>query len=166
MKRRELTVVALSLAVLLANAGGLFAQEKGSPPYSSAPSAVGAAVDATGHKAGKHADPRTEELIAILNETQSVDTLCVTVKVLESMGRTARPAVPAIIRNAERLGLFKGLTRSNGQSRKAKLGDEIVEAILKINEGEQKSPACCHVAPCCVPLSAPPPCLPVGLPTN
>src|SRR5206468_868355 len=62
-------------------------------------------------------DPVVQELVAILNETSSADTFVVTTVVLGEMGFAARPALPAIIRNGERLGLFRGLASPNKDDR-------------------------------------------------
>jgi hypothetical protein len=164
------------------NAPGALAQEKERTygtevPLSRAPAA--GTGEKAARKSSRRVDPRTQELIAILNETQSAETLFVTVKVLEGMGSAAKPAVPAVIRNAERLGLFKGLTRAEGHVRKEKLVEEVVAALLHINEGKRNNGACCYSAcPCpvapCQPMTpvcqpgAVQPCnspLPVGVPT-
>jgi len=59
------------------------------------------------HTRAPKGQPLLSELIAILNETKSVDTFSVTVGVLSEMGPRAESAIPAIIRNAERLGFLK-----------------------------------------------------------
>jgi hypothetical protein len=53
------------------------------------------------------------DLTTILKETTSRETFLYTVGVLGKMGRTARPALPAIIRNAERLRFFTSNARGS-----------------------------------------------------
>src|SRR5690349_17232994 len=50
-----------------------------------------------------------DELTAILKETKSTETFLVTTMVLGRMGPEAKRALPAIIRNAERLELLEDL---------------------------------------------------------
>ncbi len=70
------------------------------------------------------------ELIAILNETKSVDTFSVTLAALAEMGPRAEPAIPAIIRNAERLGLLKDHLLAKEQNSEAvKRFEEIAPAL-------------------------------------
>jgi hypothetical protein len=77
-----------------------------------------------------------QELIQIINETRSIDTFFVTTKLLEDMGAKSRPAVPAIIRNAERLELFKDTvlqTEKDGDKQKrVELTSMIVDSLGKI----------------------------------
>jgi hypothetical protein len=47
------------------------------------------------------------ELLSILNETRSPDAFLVTLSILQELKPDARAVVPEIIRNAERLRLFK-----------------------------------------------------------
>jgi hypothetical protein len=77
------------------------------------------------------------ELVAILNETKSIDTFLVTLRLLEDMGKQAEPAIPAIIRNAERLELFKDhFTRRDGNG---ELLDDILGSLERIRSKEEKS---------------------------
>jgi hypothetical protein len=77
------------------------------------------------------------ELIAVLDETQSVDTFLVTLGLLESMEAKAQPAIPSILRNAERLGVFKNHLTSKG--RDTEQVESIVKSLEKILSSEQKS---------------------------
>lgn len=52
-------------------------------------------------------DELVEELVTILNETESPDTVILTASLLASMRPSAKKAVPAIIRGAERVGLLR-----------------------------------------------------------
>jgi hypothetical protein len=81
------------------------------------------------------------ELIQIINETRSVDTFFVTTKLLEDMGAKSRVAVPAIIRNAERLELFKDSffqTEKDGEKpKRLEMASLIVDSLGKILSSSQ-----------------------------
>jgi hypothetical protein len=62
-----------------------------------------------GPKKAKKADP-CAELIEILQTTKDTDTFLMAVTALPSLGDDGRRALPAVVRNAARLGLLKGLT--------------------------------------------------------
>ena len=85
-----------------------------------------------------------EGLVAILNETDSTDTLLVTVAALADLGPRARLAVPAIIRAADRLGLFKGLAQQKKGQGEDHEGMAVVDAIDQILKGGARPPACCY----------------------
>jgi hypothetical protein len=106
-------------------------------------------------------DPVVQDLMAILNETSSPDTFMVTTMVLGKMGFAARPALPAIVRNGERLGLFRGLADPNKAN-----GMEVAEAVMESIDlilavyGAATAP----VKPTCygyatTPLGGTPPCI-------
>jgi hypothetical protein len=78
------------------------------------------------------------ELAGILNETKSKETFSVTLAVLRKMGPEAKPAVPVILRNADRLGLFDGAVVPNGQARQA--ATEVLTAIDAILGRSEASP--------------------------
>jgi hypothetical protein len=88
-----------------------------------------------------------EGLVAILEQTDSPDTLLVTVKALADLGPRARGAVPAIIRGADRLGLLKGLAHQKGDGE----GLAVVRAIEEILKGNGAGPT----APCCYSVVTP-----------
>jgi hypothetical protein len=71
------------------------------------------------------------ELVGILNETASKDTFLVTVLLLKKLGAEAKPALPAIIRNAERLNIFKGTSTAGDEvkTRRQRLAREVFEAM-------------------------------------
>src|SRR5439155_10774181 len=85
------------------------------------------------------------EMTLVLCSTQSVDTFFVTLGLLEKMGMKAQPAIPAILRNAERLGIFKNHTTEKG--RDAELVERVAEALHKIRAGEDE-PAGSRPASC------------------
>jgi hypothetical protein len=62
------------------------------------------------------------ELVTLLDETEDVTTAVVTIRVLEKLKPHSRPALPAILRCASRLGLF----RSNCRIEPARPGEELV----------------------------------------
>src|SRR5258708_3194104 len=71
--------------------------------------------------------PRTElveEMIDLLNKTDSSDTFFVALKLLEPLKTDAKMAIPAIMRNAERLGIFKSHLADKDET-------EMVESVLK-----------------------------------
>jgi hypothetical protein len=70
------------------------------------------------------------ELIAVLDETKSVDTFGMTVGVLEKMGPKAKAAIPSILRNAERLGILKNHSEEGG--RKCERIERLAEILEKI----------------------------------
>jgi hypothetical protein len=91
------------------------------------------------------ADPLVKELVSMMEETNSPEMFVVTVMVLGKVGPEARPAVPAILRKAERLGLFKGLINSEadpgGRRELTNAVFESIESILDKDGGvEAKSP--------------------------
>lgn len=71
-----------------------------------------------------------EELRGLLQETSSRDTFLVTVKALSDIGPSAKMAVPAIIRGAERLKLSKDIEQQVSEEKGA--GAMIVECIERI----------------------------------
>jgi hypothetical protein len=110
------------------------------------------------------------ELITILNETKSVDTFAVTCGLLEKMGTEARPAIPAMIRNAERLGLLKKRLLTGKEGRRQLAMDSLALMIehIVVPKGEghaDRDPS--HGGP--EPAQGPPcrgarPCLPCTCP--
>lgn len=97
-------------------------------------------------------DKLVEGLVAIINETDSTDTLLVTVKALADLGPRARLAVPAIIRGADRLGLLKDITQQKKGAGEEAEGMVIVEAIEQILKGSGARPvACCAACPTVCP---------------
>jgi hypothetical protein len=110
-----------------------------------------------------------QELIVVMNEAKSPMTLVMAVTALEPMGKKARPAIPAIIRNAERLKVMEGLQKQGPQSLKAELAGAILDAIEAIQTGNRtnRAPVCSSLGyqrrwqvptygPVCAPMTAPP----------
>jgi len=75
------------------------------------------------------------DLVKLLDETESKDTVFLTMEVLESLGADARPAVTPIIRNAERLGM---ITVDYSRVR---------EAVLRILKAKPECPAVPSIQP-------------------
>lgn len=105
-----------------------------------------------------------EGLTAVLARTKSKDIFAATVLALGHLGIEARPALPAIFDNAERLGALEGSFHTGGS--KSDQGDVVLDAIEAISGGKPlpwppATPACC-VSPtrCCgdqPAVLAPPP---------
>ena len=142
-----LATPALPAAPPKAQAGAVL----GSGVGACAGSLTGAAVGAPAKKPAAHAAVRAtvvQELTAILNETDSAETFVVTAMALEKMGAAARPAVPAIVRNAERLGVLKGLFQGDGHGKKAERAEVVMKAIETILQkpGGASGRGCCYPA--------------------
>jgi hypothetical protein len=144
---KRIGTVTLALAVLLAAAQtGTAGEKQRTRKTASAPQSSGALIGAgcgalVGGLAGesitstKKADPddaQLQELIKILNETKSPMTLVATTVALVPLGDKAKPAVPAILRNAERLKVLEDLGKA---SRKGELAAELLDAIFAIQSG-------------------------------
>jgi hypothetical protein len=78
------------------------------------------------------------ELVAVMGQTKSKDVYTAAVLALGQMGTEARPALPAILKNAERLGVLEGAFCPMGS--KTDQGDVVLEAIAAIGRG-QAAPA-------------------------
>jgi hypothetical protein len=61
-----------------------------------------------------------------------VDAFLVTVKLLQKMGADARPAVPAVIRNAERLGILKKAALSSGNGKRGEIVKDLLENLERM----------------------------------
>jgi hypothetical protein len=83
-------------------------------------------------KAVSKNDPIVGELTAILNETKSAETFLVTTIVLGHLGAEAKPALPAIIRNAERLELFEDLYDANVSTGDRAAAQKVIAALEMI----------------------------------
>jgi hypothetical protein len=76
---------------------------------------------------------QVQELIKILNETKSPYTLVATTVALAPLGDKAKVAVPAILRNAERLKVLESL--GNPDTKKGELANLLLESICMIQAG-------------------------------
>jgi hypothetical protein len=137
--KRLLLIVPGAVAALLAGQAAGWSQEYAVPaPAAPAPHrevVPAPAKDPHKHGSTVHAinEKLVRDLTAILKKTKSTDTFLVTVKALADMGPRAKPAVPAIILNAERLGLLKDIMQQvDDDSDDDCPGDFIVEAIAQI----------------------------------
>jgi hypothetical protein len=132
-------------------------------PYASLPHRESVPAPAADpHKRGSSVHAINEKLVrdltAILKKTKSTDTFLVTVKALADMGPRAKPAVPAIILNAERLGLLQDILQQvDDDSDDDCPGDFIVEAIAQIVAGKEARQAQRQGAPTAYPEILPPP---------
>jgi hypothetical protein len=148
MKRLNLLMACLGLGVLAICAQlGEAGQKKNKPkPADSPPANAAASEDAATFLSGifKLVDMETTrevaanateasvvaQLIEIMNETKSPQTVLAVTLALMPMGKKAQSAVPAIIRNAERLKIFAPL--KDMSSAKAENATVILTAVMAI----------------------------------
>jgi hypothetical protein len=87
-------------------------------------------------RAAKADEQLVKELVEIIATTDSLSTFALTVSALERVGDRARPAVPSVIRNAERLKVFSGtsaLATPNGvPSKKQQVANMVAQAIVNL----------------------------------
>jgi hypothetical protein len=162
MKRIDLLAVTLVFPVAL----GIGSALRGADPVPQCPACSGKeTTKTTTVKATK--EKLVQELVAILNETKSPDTFIVTTSALGMMGHDARPAVPSIIRNADRLGLLKGISEFAGeeaQEAKPSKQQRIAEGIMDcLDQILTKQPGNGGKATYQAPL---PPAMPLVCPTT
>jgi hypothetical protein len=81
------------------------------------------------------------DLVAVLAETKSEDVYTATVLTLGHMGTEAAPALPVILKNAERLGILDGAFTRN----KSERAEIVLQALAAIAQGQGNKP----VVPCC-----------------
>lgn len=78
------------------------------------------------------------ELVRMLDETKSIDTYVAILSLLQP--KDAKHAVPALIRNAERLGIFDNVLLNPQQDdRKSKLAEMVMEQIAKLTIESKKT---------------------------
>ncbi len=126
-----LVVVSLAFASYRAEQGSTGQPDWSTPRVTAAPPST-----------DRPAKPATlvDELVIILGETQSKETFTVTLAVLRKLGKEAKPAIAAILRNADRLCMFKG--GLDGDSRGKEMSQEVLEAIdVILDSVNVKSPA-------------------------
>ena len=76
-------------------------------------------------------DPLVRDLIKVLDETKSKDTFCLALPVLAALKAEGRRAVPAVLRNAERLKISKGMRQEGAKwTREQKVVAECLEALV------------------------------------
>jgi len=78
-------------------------------------------------------DAQVQELIKILNEAKSPSTLVATAIALLPLGDKAKPAVPALLRNAERLKVLDDI--GNPGSKKGEMAAMLMEIVFAIQSG-------------------------------
>jgi hypothetical protein len=77
------------------------------------------------------------ELVAILDETRSVDTFLLTATALAELGSKAKPAVQAIIRNGERLQVLKDhATQTVPNVERMRCAQQVHQAVIRILKGD------------------------------
>jgi hypothetical protein len=97
------------------------------------------AVPVSRPRSSRPVHPAVADLIAFLGQTRSKDAFTAAVVALAEMGPRARPAIPAILTNGERLGVFTGAFSPDGQGRNAQ-GAVAVEALALIAQGRAAGP--------------------------
>ncbi len=88
-------------------------------------------------------DPYLRELVEVLGETRSVDAFLAVVTVLARENKEARAVVPAVIRNAERLGIF-GRFALDKDAPEAQLAQNVTELLDQMCR--QNGVSCCTSA--------------------
>src|SRR5437867_11718168 len=78
-------------------------------------------------------DAQVQELIKILNETKSPTILVATAVAFVPLGDKAKVAVPAILRNAERLKALEDINNPN--SKQSEMANVLMDAIFAIQAG-------------------------------
>ena len=85
-------------------------------------------------------DPYVAELVDLMSETKSVDTFLVTLNLIAESNAEVRPAIPAIIRNAERLGIY-GKNLSDTDSKAGELAKDVSEIIFEMSKAKASTEA-------------------------
>jgi len=141
------------LTVVLASSAAGWSQEIVPAPAPAAAAKSNGSVRAANEKL-------VQELIAILKKTKSTDTFLVTVHALEAIGPRSKAAVPAIILNAQRLGLLKDIMQQAEDEEKDGPGIIIAEAIEHIVAPYRDRQAALPPPPYPpAPAMLPPPCV-------
>ena len=137
-----LIVAALVAAGLVGTRRTLDAQTS-QPPQSAPKSPPAQACEPSGPNGAL-----VKELVKILDETQSPDTLLVTVGLLAEMKADAKLAVPAAIRAAERLQVFGTSLVSSKNNQEDSTANELAELLMELVRREDKGG---RVRACCAP---------------
>lgn len=170
MKRTWPLFVLVGVAGVLVPVFAVFAQTSytssatGTASFVSRPPTACAACEVPKTSSGN--DKVIDELTAILKETKSPETFLVTAMTLGRMGPEAKRAIPAIIRNAERLEMFEDLfeAKTSPSSRAAEEVFTAIEMILDKKAGAKgrvqmwQTPAANSMygygpPPCCAPAT-------------
>jgi hypothetical protein len=119
-------------------------QEGAEPPASGTIGALagGRGAEVTGAAEGAVSKPDhklADELVKILNETQSTDTFFVTSQCLVHTKADPAVAVPIIICNAERLGVLKGWFDDAAPTKEQKMLDKVFKHFLASSKGVRKT---------------------------
>jgi hypothetical protein len=135
MKRIGVLTIGLAVAVLVAGRQTGEADEKKEERVIPKPEKVMAPPPAVAvvKSCANVQDDQVQELIKIINETKSPYTLVATAVALMPLGEKAKVAVPAILRNAERLKVLEDLGKPN--SKKYEVAELLLESIYTIQAG-------------------------------
>src|SRR5262249_54632450 len=80
-------------------------------------------------------DPYVADLLDLISQTKSVDAFLVSVSLLAEAKTEARQVIPAVIRNAERLGIY-GRYAIEEQAKGAEVAKDLTELIGKMIKGK------------------------------
>src|SRR5262245_4212165 len=128
MKRKHLLAGCLGLAVVLGPARAAEPVVESVSQYHPAAAESCPAADAARSREAK----LVEDLIDYLGETDSMEAYTLTCMVLAKMGNAALPALPAIIRNAERLRLFEDSLNPEAMGEKREVSEAVGKCIKLI----------------------------------
>ncbi|MBY0522578.1 MAG: hypothetical protein K2R98_04245 [Gemmataceae bacterium] len=96
-----------------------------------------------------------QELIGVLNETKSREVLIMTFAALAAMGPDAKPAIPAILRSAERCDLLRGVMEAGKDSEQREFGKQVLLWLMMIvGKDKEEKKECCGAA-CPAPVARP-----------
>jgi len=155
MQRRECKWLVSALAALLLTAPAAVGQQKANPqPHVEIVSAAAGFLGglttpspltlldrAHGFDPAELDREIVKELIEMLGSTESQTTFAVTAMALGHLGEKAKTAVPAVIRNAERLKIFDGthgMTRVNEvPGKKQQLANVVGQSLLHMLGGQR-----------------------------
>jgi hypothetical protein len=124
-------LVALVAALL---SGGCASQQVNTPPQDAAvpvppPPTVGLVPPAPEAKPAP--DATADELIAMLNDTESVDTFLVALEAVKSVAPQHPKLIPLVIKNAERLELLKGMASADKPKKEQEAFKTQLAALLE-----------------------------------
>jgi hypothetical protein len=129
---RKIALVGLVVCVLAVASAGWSGEQTAAKKKPASPDAALPATAGYSREAGDRDEALVKDLVKILDETKSFDTFCVTASILCRVGAKARPAVPGIIRNAERLKILDKHLLSDKETKKSKVANDFLEGLGKL----------------------------------
>lgn len=134
------------------------------PPLAPPPAKVAATT--------KPVEPFVQDMLTVLEETQSSDTFLITLELLAKESGGASTAIPKVLKNAERLGLLKDAI-VQGRDEKPEIAEHILKLVQEMRDNDRAgrrsnryvSPAASSwSSPACYPPGLAVPAAPVPLP--